>query len=465
MTRARVVPVAVVAAVLACFSLTLALRELRADHLHGDEVEYLLQARELRTHHDLTMNGQFLHPGDAYAVPLTFHLVPGQRFVAAFMPGQPVLLAVPDGLAGRRGAQLWAAGLWALAGVLLFCFLRSVLGLWPALFATLVAGLSVPLAWHASSLFTEIPALVLLCTVLLLTRVGTPRWPHVAGAVAVLAALPWLHQKYGFLAAGLVLALLLQPQWRRYWPLLVGAVIVSSAGTVAFAEAAFGRPNYLPTPPLASPAVFFEHVAAALFDRNHGIVPEAPVWLAVGAGVVLALRDRTLRRVLLTVVVALGPFVLVYLTGTQFQLGEMAPGRETLELIPLFALLLGVVASRLRPLGWALLGLLSAASVAAGVLTGFLATPDWFYNNAGTPKLLAWLGTHTTHHLVGLFPLMTSPMPTDRRAALLDAGAVVLVSLALYACCRAPDQSGLAPEGAGATRASLALAERSRRSR
>ena len=422
----------VIAIVFGLFSGALALRERRSDHLHGDEVEYLLQARALRTDHDLIMNNEFLDPGDAYPVPPTFKLVAGEPFIASFMPGQPALLILPDLIGGATGAVLWAAALWTSAGVALFLYLHRVLGTWPALGATGVAGLSVPLAWHAASLFTEIPALVLLILALLLTQVAAPRRPHALGAALILAALPWLHQKYGFLAAGIAAALLLQAPWRRYTVILIGVVLGSAAGTIAFAEAVRGTPYYTPPPALADSRQYALHGLALFFDRNHGIVPIAPIWLVAGTGALVALRHPKLRPILATNAVAVFLFVAVYLAGLQYQHGEMPPGREMISLVPILTLCLGIVLHFLRgAVGKAVVAVAAGASMAAGTLTAFLATPDMFFNNAGRPKLLLTLSARGLS-LPQLFPDLSGPQPRGTKALALDLGVLALLTVLLY---------------------------------
>lgn len=153
-------------------------------------------------------DNQIAPPGFLWAVKTATQL---------FGTGEPALRLVP--LLGGL-LSLW----------LMYRVARPVLGPGAALFATALLAWSQPLIYYASELKPyATDALAALVAYALygpwLTAPTTPAsplptWRRVVGAGLVGALLPWISYPVTFVLAGLGLALLGEPLWRRKWSLL-----------------------------------------------------------------------------------------------------------------------------------------------------------------------------------------------------------------------------------------------------
>ncbi|CAN0499820.1 unnamed protein product, partial [Phaeothamnion confervicola] len=134
------------------------------------------------------------------------------------IPTSGVLLIEPAAaIGGMLAVYLLFTAMNLASLVLLFLVLRRTFDDVVCALTIAVVGLTVPLAWHAAAIWSEVPALLAISIALLLApRVGCS--PRAATGVALaLAALPWLHQKYMPLAFGLGVAMLLVRERRRLW--------------------------------------------------------------------------------------------------------------------------------------------------------------------------------------------------------------------------------------------------------
>lgn len=224
-------------------------------------------------------------------------------------PGPSMLLAptlrVDRALNRARGVQgrlavsvlAWnalAAGL----VVALFLLVREATG-WPGLAALVALGSAVvpPFVFYSYQFYPEMPGALVLTLVFhrLLSR---PR-RSTAGAWlfgALLATLPWLHQK--FLPVWLVLvvtAAWLAVREKAPRPVLVGllapqAVTLYLTALYNFAIAGSVRPDALFLawgPGGVSAARVGQGLLGLLIDARYGILPQAPLYLLAAAGLVL----------------------------------------------------------------------------------------------------------------------------------------------------------------------------------
>lgn len=401
--RARLLTVVIFLA-MAAWYVAFAVERYDSSHLYGDEPEYFFGGQSVWDDGDLDLRNQFENPDrHAFPGPLTFKLDPaGGPSPANFMPTDGVVLVQPaNALGGLLAAYLLFAAMNLASLLLLFVVLRRIFPEVVAAVAIGVTGLTVPLAWHAASLWTEVPALLGLSAIFALgPRIGCSA-RAAAGVALILAALPWLHQKYFTLAFGVSLALLLPAARRRFWPLIAAAPWVGLATTVAFSLALRDRWNFTisGTTADASSAFngsvnrFLRQPIAWFFDATRGSLPLAPVWILAGVGLLFLLRFARGRKLLVTMLVAFAPFFVVYFWGP-FLAGDSPPGRETLPAIPALALLMAAGIHALR--GWL------ATSIAAvlGAVSVWLATTgpfrhgfDIMFNNVGRPKLLDAIST------------------------------------------------------------------------
>jgi hypothetical protein len=414
--------------VLTGWYIAFAVQRWETSHLYGDEPEYLFEGRSVWRDGDLDLRNQYLHPGrHAFPGPLVFKVDPaGGPARPNFMPTSGVILEPIDLAFGLLGVYLAYAAMNLVSLWLMHGMLRRNFGPIPSALAVGTIGLSVPLAWHAASLWTEIPAVLCVMGVLrLVPLLETSRWAR-AGAGLLLAFLPWLHQKYGFLVAGIVVALLLDRRRWRLWPWLVGFPVVGIIGTVLFSEWIQGRANFTQSGTTdavssgfdTSISRFVAQPFAWFFDQTRGYLPLAPIWVLAGVGLLFLLREARGRSMLLFLLVAFGPYYVVYFAGP-FLGGDAPPGRETLAALPALGVLLAAAYCALRgAFAITVAGLLAIPSLYLGTKPAFQPGMDVFFNNQEQPKLLLYL-SGGRQNWADLWPRITSDPHLWSRSKLL----------------------------------------------
>ena len=476
---------AVVFLVLAGWYLAFAVERYDSSHLYGDEPEYFFTGQSVWDDGDLDLRNQFEHPDlHAFPGPLTFKIDPaGGPAPANFLPTDGVLLVQPaNAVGGLLAVYLLFAAMNLASLLLLFVVLRRTFPEAVAALTIGIVGLSVPLAWHAASLWTEVPALLCVSAVLALApRIGCSA-RAATGVALLLATLPWLHQKYFTLALGVSVAVLLPVARRRLWPLVLAAPWVGLATTIGFSLALRDRWNFTISGTTADVSTafngslnrFLRQPIAWFFDATRGSLPLAPVWILAGVGLLFLLRFARGRRMLVMMLVAFAPFFLVYFWGP-FLAGDSPPGRETLPAIPALALLMAAGIHALRGvLATVIAVVLAAISIGLATIAPFKYGFDIMFNNVGRPKLLDAVAS-SRFTPADLWPQMTATPGAWSFSTLTMTGVATLALVGLiYQASRARAATGRrwtlagAPESrptlAGAWRAvTAALPRRARR--
>jgi len=444
--RGQRVAIGVVFLIITSLYLALAVQRFETSHFYGDEPEYYLTGVSLYEDGDLDLRNQFLAPDPhAFPMPLNFKVVAdGGPTPAAFIPTTGALFIGP---ANAVGGVLGVLVLYALMNVgslaLILLVLRRTVGPTTALAAVAIAGLTVPLAWHAASIWVEVPALLAVSAVLaLLPRIGV-RWWAAAAAGALLALLPWLHQKFALLAVGLAAAILLHAGRRRFWPLVAGLPIAGIVGTMIFSTALRGRWAFTTGAQGGGVSGAFDtrigRNAAQPFawfvDQTRGWLPLAPIWVLVFVGLVVLIRVTGGRRILGFYAVAFVPFLVVYMAGP-FLSGDSPPGRETLTSLPVLITLLAAGLASVRGVAaWIITALLATASVLIGALSGFVFGQDIYFNNLGDPKLLLRFASHGLDTTWWWPRITVSDTWTWTNLIIATLGAL-LVAAVIYVCSR-----------------------------
>ena len=442
--RGQRVLVCVVFLVITALYLALAVQRYETSHFYGDEPEYYLTGVSIYEDGDLDLRNQFLAPDHhAFPVPLDFKVIAdGGPTPAAFIPTTGALFIGP---ANAVGGVLGVLVLYALMNVvslaLLLAVLRRTVGPTAALAAVAIAGLTVPLAWHAASIWVEVPALLAVSGVLaLLPRIGA-RWWAAAAAGALLALLPWLHQKFALLALGLAAAVLLHAGRRRFWPLVAGLPVAGIVGTMVFSTALRGRWAFTTGAQGGGVSGAFDprigRNAAQPFawfvDQTRGWLPLAPVWILAFVGLAVLIRVMGGRRILGFYAVAFVPFLVVYMAGP-FLSGDSPPGRETLTSLPVLITLLAAGLAALRGVAaWTITVVLATVSVLVGALSGFVFGQDIYFNNLGDPKLLLRFASHGLD-MTWWWPRITVSDTWTWGHLLLATFVAVLVAAIVYGC-------------------------------
>jgi hypothetical protein len=450
--------VATIFLALAAWYLIFAVQRYETSHLYGDEPEYFLMGVSVWEDGDLDLRNQFEDPDRrAFPGPLTFKIDPaGGPSPSNFMPTHGVLISQPVYIVfGLLGVLMVYAAINLLSLFLMFVLARRSFGDLPSILAVGAVGFSVPLAWHAASVWSEIPALCAVAAILAME----PYLERSLGARVttgvLLAGLPWLHQKYGFLVAGLVLAIAVSrvrwtPAWKgllpwprvrrwRMWPWLVALPFAGALGTVLFSLHVQGRANFTQAGGDDITGAFDGTVGrivgqpfAWFVDQTRGYIPYAPVWILAGVGVLFLLRFSAGREWLRYLLIAFTPYFLVYFPGP-FLGGDAPPGRETLVALPALAVLLAAGFKALRgPLAVGVAAALTALSVLIGTVPAFRPGMDIFFNNVGQPKLFNTIARERWNYAEWWPRMTTDPFTYQRGALLLAVLAVAGAVTVLY---------------------------------
>lgn len=396
--------IAIVFVVLVGWYMGFAAERYNTSHFYGDEPEYYFNGVSIYEDGDLDLRNQFLDPDRrAFPGPLTFRADPNVDVPAPanFIPTTGVLFTGPaNAAAGVLGVLILYALMNVASLALMLLVLRRITGPNAALAAVAITGLTVPLAWHAASIWTEVPALLAVSAVLALLPKVREWWGALATGL-LLALLPWLHQKYVFLAIGLAVAVILHRERRRWWPIIIGVPVLGFIGTALLSLGMRGRWNFTVSSATGDIAGTFDprwsrnlaQPFAWFFDQTRGYLPYAPVWIVAGVGLVVLFRSGAGRSILGFLAVAFIPFLAVYMAGP-FLAGDAPPGRETLSVLPLVMILLACGLQYLRgALAWTITGAAAAFSLFVGMVVPYRYGMDIFFNNVGQPKLLNQLSS------------------------------------------------------------------------
>ena len=383
----------------------------------GDEPHYAIEAFSyaLDGDRDLTNDYAALDrivrvTGSVTLQPQAYRFTPDGPLASFHGAGLGLLLAPAAKLGGTvRALQLEMIVIAAIGAQLLFSIMAKLVPRprWLIWVAWAAVVFSLPLVAYAPRLYPEIPAAVVtlaVVRVLLASHVGA--W-HVLAASALTATLPWLHIRFGVLAAGLVVAIAvrawqtrpaatpLAPAAALLVPILASLALLSVSNHATYgtwsvlaqlsatdqmpttpavvdratrgsptseaarpAEAAAPAPA--PAPDARSPAGFdlgsHVHVGnvvsgmtrATLSSRN-GWLPFAPVgFLALAAALALACS----RRWWITFGVLVAAAYLAQIASSGVLPGSAPPARFLVAVMPLAAVPLVLVLARVRWARW-----------------------------------------------------------------------------------------------------------------
>jgi hypothetical protein len=387
-----------------------AMREMRPPFT-ADEPHYALEAFSIALDGDVDLANDYASIDRAYAAtddqtttlqPHAYRWVPGGELVSMHNVGLPLLLAPAARISQSvRALELEMVLLAAIAAQLLYSILAKVVprhrtARW-ASWAVVV--FSLPLLGYSSRLYPELPAaLIGLGVVRILVSDRLRLW-QILLAGLLIAFLPWLHVRFGVIAAGLIVAVLLRMVELR--PVLrsrgiaVGAVVllvpvVVSLGVMSLqfhrwygtysltaqlhttdqiaraqatpsapassdasgASGASGSTATTPAKPSSSSVFDFLNVddvvpglMRSLWSSRNGWIPFIPVGFLALAGA-LALAARARWWVALGVLVALAYMVEIASTGVLP--AYSLPGRYEMVFLPLLAVPLAMVLAEVR---------------------------------------------------------------------------------------------------------------------
>lgn len=319
--------------------------------LEGDEPHYLVVTQSIVRDGDFDVRNNYEeeHYLEYFPRRLSLDALRGHavRVGERWYPGHGIglsVLAVPFFALGGRVGVVALQSLATVAGLAVMWSLLRRRGFPPeaAILATLVAGFTLPVVSQAAQIFPE-PLTFLLVALALRAALAAQltRW-DLAGLVASLALLPWLHVKYLALAGALLLAVALVRHRRRDRVALATATAALLASCAALALVSYRW--YGALLPVAGYArderAFFSAapglgLVAVFFAQHYGLFFASPVYLLSLAGLVLLWRrDRRLAVVLALV------FASVYLPLGIYRVWSSAvssPARYLTPVVPVLA--------------------------------------------------------------------------------------------------------------------------------
>jgi hypothetical protein len=377
----------------AAYAATLGLPAFGSSDYGGDEPHYLLTAESILTDGDVDLRDEYATGAyeDFYPYVLERHgrLTDGQANEPHGV-GFALLITPAYALGGPTGVELFMAAIAALAFVLAAALARRIVPEPWATWGALACGLSPPALAYGTAVYPELAAGAALAgAALLALRVRERpciRW--VAGASALLGALPWLGPKFALGGAVVALAMLywLRRRARGFAVLvLLEGLLFSAVAYVTVNEVLFGgfTPYSADDPAQAGTQAAFPggyldrapRLVGLWLDRTYGALRWAPVlalafyalWLLWRsrrdhvARIVPERRDAEAAATLCALVCAAQVVVAAFLSPTMF--GFWFPGRHLLAALPLAAALCAWGLRHAPRAGGALAALTLATSV------------------------------------------------------------------------------------------------------
>ena len=425
----------------------------------GDEPAYLLLAHSLAFDHDFDVGDNYRNydfaeqfpppsPGALRGFPYELMLPPSLSAIAHephvitnyrgqqmlwHDVGLPLLIAPAYYFDKREGALLVLALLGALGVAAIF-----EIALWlgasnlRAILAAGIFGFTAPFYLYAQSVCVEAPgAVAILWAALQFFRYRErPRNRYLLLAGIIIAALPWLIVRFWALAGPLFLVLnawVIVREWGR-WPRLVGKMALLGAPSLASLAvfAVLDKHLFNTYMPNAANLIwgrmlpqFWSHPMLGLlglvFDESFGLMPTAPMFVAVIAGmIVLFRRDRWGFATLFLPALGYIPFV----ARSRFWMGGWAPPAR---LLVVAAMIMVPAASLVltRKTRW----IVAALTAWSGLLTvAYTVNPYWrmpsFWHFYEKSVLVEILHDHMHPHphfysYLSIFPDMLRAHPMD----------------------------------------------------
>ena len=337
----------------------------------ADEPHYLLSALSLWEDRSLDYGDERSElrywPFHGVLLPIQADVQDDGQRIAPHDPLLPALLAGPMGLGGWRAAKAAMAVLAGLLGALSCWVLERRLGVrtTTAVVVSVLAGGSPPLVVYGTQIYPELPGALAALAAFALITTARPRPATVFGALAAISALPWLSVKYAPVAVVLGAALgfaVLRRARHRLLAGLAAATVGSGALFAAVHLAIYGgltpyatgthfgdgelsvmgsSPNYLART---------QRLTGLLVEHDFGLAAWQPLaLLLLPALAVWVVARRGPGRWLLPATFAAGWGTATFVALTME--GWWWPGRQTVVVLPLGVLAIGVWADGWSPGG------------------------------------------------------------------------------------------------------------------
>lgn len=317
----------------------------------GDEPHYLIISQTLLKYHSLDVMQDYTNRDyfQFYPAPIGPHITYNvhHQILPLHSIGAPLLWLLPFALLGRLGA-VWFI---ALVTVLVIFTLYRLLVLMEisertSFYVCLAYAVASPFFIYAHLTFVE-PIGALACVyvvrVLLQEQIS---WKELTISSILLGILPWVHIRLALLEIPLFLFLLYKiyqlygfRRWHYYVAYLAPLIVLSLALEI-YSYQVWGTFNPAANQISGNSKPFevvpFMGMIGMLFDQEHGILLNFPIFLLLLPGILLTLKKRFVGYHLLVLVVSI-PYIVAFTSFRHWSGGWCPPGRFLLTLLPLYA--------------------------------------------------------------------------------------------------------------------------------
>ena len=345
----------------------------------GDEPHYLVIAESVLRDGDLSLaddyaSRNYQREGYHSGARLEPHVTTGrQGRVVPWHQVMTSLVILPAyAAAGYRGAGATMVVIMSATALFTFLLLRRFVRERTAAIVTLFFFLTYPLLLYSHLVYPEVFAIFLVAVgtwAALEVRAGKgPGYLFLAGIAAAL--LPHFHSKFIVLAAALAFLVVLCAGGRSWRLLYFFAPVCLSLAALAFWTWYLYGPNIIRGLTVSGgTGGFFGGdspwgIPGLYFDRAWGLVPFAPLYLALFAGMPLPRNRRALKKWWIFIPVTIAVYTVVVGGFREWHGGAAPVPRYLVPLLPLFVLCAGLVVSGVRSRWvWVALGALAGAQV------------------------------------------------------------------------------------------------------
>lgn len=367
----------------------------------GDEPHYLAATQSILKDFDLKVannyaSGDYLDYFPGRLEPHFLKRSTSGEIYSIHAPGVSIIVLPAFAVAGYVGAVLTMILIAALTAALTWRLAWRVSGSVPGAWAGVAAVFATtPYFFHIFTIYPEI--IGSLCVAIgawLLIDLADGREVsnrRVIATGAALALLPWLHSRFAVIAAVLgvviVLRLAARPSAVNAIARFLAVPMIAGAAWFAFFWIIWGSPS--PTAPYGpdtgtSASYIAKGLIGLVFDQQFGVLITAPIYVMTVAGMIALFRQSP--RLAIELVLLVVPYAITVASYAMWWAGNAAPARFLVAIVPLAALPIALVGTRIVTV------LLVIVSIALAAPRGFVESGRFIFNNrGGLDATIEWL--------------------------------------------------------------------------
>lgn len=317
----------------------------------GDEPHYLIISQTLLKYHSLNVMLDYTNRDyfQFYPTPIDPHITYNahHQLLPLHSIGAPLLWLLPFALLGRLGAVWFIALVTALVILTLYQVLL-LMGICEciAFRVCLAYAVASPFYIYAHLSFVE-PVGALACVYIMRVLLQEKHsWGELTICSLLLGILPWVHIRLALLEIPLFFFLLYRiyrlyglRRWQYYVAYLLPVTLLFVALEI-YSYQFWGTLNPAANQISGNSQPFevnpFMGMVGMLFDQEHGILLNFPIFLFLFPGILLTLKKRLIGYHLLVLAVSV-PYIVACTSFRHWSGGWCPPGRFILVLLPLYA--------------------------------------------------------------------------------------------------------------------------------